>query len=128
MPLKAIVTGANVHDSTQLIPLIDTIPPIRGKRGAPVFRPKAVVADKAYTSMLHHMCLWARGIEPLLPERGTNEDRGLGVLRWVVERTISWLHQMRRLRTRYERRSDIHEAFLTLGCIRICYNALKRSF
>jgi len=35
---------------------------------------------------------------------------------------------MRRLRVRYERRSDIHQAFLTLGCIRICYNVLKASF
>lgn len=31
--------------------------------------------------------------------------------RWVVERTLSWLHQYRRLRVRYERRADIHEAF-----------------
>ena len=35
--------------------------------------------------------------------------------RWVVERTLSWLHQFRRLRIRYERRADIHEAFLTLA-------------
>jgi hypothetical protein len=30
----------------------------------------------------------------------------------VVERTISWLHQCRRLRIRYERRADIHGALL----------------
>jgi transposase len=34
----------------------------------------------------------------------------LGKTRWVVERTIAWLHQFRRLRVRYERLPSIHEA------------------
>jgi transposase len=46
----------------------------------------------------------------------------------VVERTVSWLHQYRRLRVRYERRADIHQAFVTLGCIMICYKCLISSF
>ncbi|MBI1825776.1 MAG: IS5/IS1182 family transposase, partial [Planctomycetes bacterium] len=40
----------------------------------------------------------------------------------------SWLHQYRRLRVRYERRSDTHEAFLKLGCILICHKCLMGSF
>jgi Transposase DDE domain len=35
--------------------------------------------------------------------------------RWVVERTFAWLNQFRRLRVRYDKRADIHEAFLSLG-------------
>jgi transposase len=38
-----------------------------------------------------------------------DHGNGLGVFRGVVERTLSWLHQFRRLRVRYERRSNIHE-------------------
>ena len=53
-------------------------------------------------------------------------DRGLGVYRWVVERTLSWLHQCRRLRIRFERFPEIHEAFLSLGCIMICWQFLTR--
>ena len=34
VPLVAILTAANRHDVTQLIPLIDAIPPIGGKIGA----------------------------------------------------------------------------------------------
>jgi transposase len=34
----------------------------------------------------------------------------------VVERTLSWLNRFRRLKIRYERRADIHLAFLQLGC------------
>ncbi|HEY1174416.1 MAG TPA: IS5/IS1182 family transposase, partial [Verrucomicrobiae bacterium] len=37
----------------------------------------------------------------------------------------SWLHQFRRLRIRYERRPDIHLAFLTLGCSLICLRSLS---
>jgi Transposase DDE domain len=40
----------------------------------------------------------------------------LGRERWVVERSISWLHQHRRLRVQWERRDDIHEAFLVIAC------------
>src|SRR5439155_25083320 len=36
--------------------------------------------------------------------------------RWVVERTFAWLHQFKRLLVRYDRRAEIHEAFLALGC------------
>jgi transposase len=43
----------------------------------------------------------------------------------VVERTLSWLHQHRRLERRYDRRADIHEAFLTIGCALICHQQLQ---
>lgn len=68
------------------------------------------------------------GIEPVLARRGTDHGSGLGVYRWVVERTLSWLHQFRRLRIRYERRAEIHEAFMTLGCAIICWRTLQNAF
>ena len=34
----------------------------------------------------------------------------------MVERTLAWLNRFRRLAIRYERRADIHEAFVILGC------------
>lgn len=126
-PLVAKVSAAHVHDGAMLIDLIDAIPPVGGKRGAPRKRPDAALADKAYHSREREMRLWLRGIRPILPRRGTDEDRGLGTLRWVVERTIAWLRQFRRLRVRYERRADIHQAFLTIGCIVICFRTLRRA-
>jgi transposase len=53
---------------------------------------------------------------------------GLGRQRWVVERTLSWLHQFKRLRTRWEQRADIHEAFLRLACCLICWRYLESSY
>jgi transposase len=74
------------------------------------------------------MALWARGIAPAIPHRNTEHGSGLGKRRWVVERTISWLRQFKRLRVRYDRRADIHSAFLTLGCALICWRRLKHEY
>ena len=52
---------------------------------------------------------------------------GLGKFRWVVERTHAWLHNFRRLRIRFERRADIHEAFLKLGCSLVCWKIFRRT-
>ena len=125
-PLAAILTGANVNDVTQLLPLIDAIPSIRGLRGHPVQRPRVVYADRGYDSERHRQALRNRGIQPVIAKRRTEHGSGLGMYRWVVERTHSWLHNFRRLPTRFERRADIHEAFLKLGCSLVCWNIFKR--
>lgn len=113
---------------TQLQPLVEAIPPIAGRRGQPRRLPRSLWADKAYDSAMERLLLGIKGIKPCIPHRGTDEDTGLGRIRWVVERTISWLHQFRRLRVRYEKRADIHTAFLMLGCIMICARTLFHRF
>lgn len=125
IPLAIVLTGANTHDVTQLLPLVDGIRPVRGKRGRPRQRPQRVQGDRGYDSEPHRDSLRQRHIAPLLAKRNTEHGSGLGVFRWVVERTLSWLHQFRRLRTRYDRRDDIHEAFMSLGCAMICFNYLN---
>lgn len=124
--MAATLSGANAHDVTQLLPLIEAVPPIAGKPGRPRRRPEKVQGDRAYGSQAHERQLRRRGIEPELAHRFTEHGSGLGKTRWVVERTLSWLHQHRRLRTRYEKRDDIHEAFLKLGCALICWKRLTR--
>jgi transposase len=122
------VTAANVNDITPLLPLLDEIPPVRGKPGRPRRKPEAVYADRAYDSERHRRELRRRRIQPFLAKRGEAHGSGLGKVRWVVERTLSWLHQFKRLRIRFERRADIHEAFLTLGCILICWSIYSGPF
>jgi transposase len=108
-----------------LLPLIDAIPPVRGKRGRPRRRPRRLFGDGAYHSRRHHRELRARGIRVAISRPKQPHGSGLGKQRWVVERTISWLHQYRRLRVRYERRADIHDAFLRIaGCL-ICFKLLQ---
>ena len=124
-PAACLLTAANRPDVSQLLPLLDAIPPIGGKRGRPRRRPKVLLADRGYDSRAHRHELRARGIRPLVAKRNTPHGSGLGSQRWVVERTLSWLHQHRRLRVRYQRRADIHEAFLALACSLICYRQVK---
>lgn len=126
--LAAQTTAANDHDVTQLLPLVTSIPPVGGKPGPRRQLPERVQGDRAYDSEEHRRVLRWLGITPVLARRGTPHGSGLGRTRWVVERTLSWLHQYRRLRVRYERRADIHQAFLDIGCILICYKCLARSF
>ena len=126
-PLAAIVTAGNRHDVTQLEPLVDAVPPVRGKRGHPRRRPKQVFADRAYDSEAHRRGLRRRSIRPRIARRGTAHGSGLGKFRWVVERTLGWLARKGKLRIRTERRADVHEALLSLGCSLICFNVLMAS-
>lgn len=128
MPLSVQLSGAQVHDSQRLRLLVAAIPALRGKVGRPRQRPDSVQGDRAYGSAAHHHWLGSLGITDRLARKGTPHGSGLGKTRWVIERSLSWLHQFRRLRVRYERRADIHEAFLTLGCALICHRTLKNSF
>ena len=125
IPLNVILTGANAHDVTQLLPLVDGIAPVAGKPGRPKCKPDLVQADRAYDSAAHRKAFAERGIKSQIAKRRTKHGSGLGTTRWVVERTIAWLHQFRRLRIRYERLPKIHEAFLKIGCCLICWRFLK---
>jgi len=123
-PLAGIVTAANRNDGTQLLPLIDAIPPIHGKAGTPRFKPEEVYADRGYDSEPHRRELRRRGIKPFLAKRRTEHGSGLGIVRWVVEQSQALLHQFRRLKMRFDKRDDIHTAFVILAEIVICWRRL----
>ena len=119
------LTGANRNDSQQALALVDAIPVLQGQRGRPRHRPSCVVGDRGYDAESIWQGLRTRGIRPWIAKRNTEHGSGLGRWRWVIERTFAWLNQVRRLRVRYEKRADIHEAFLSLGCALICWHFLR---
>ena len=121
IPLAVSLTGGNRNDVTQLLPLIDKIPPVRGRRGRPRQRPDELYADRAYDHDKYRRAVRGKGIRPVIARRGQPHGSGLGRFRWVVERTIARYHGMRWLRIRWERRDDIHEAFLGLATCIITY-------
>ena len=125
IPLTRHLTGANTHDSAVFEHLLDAIPPIKRPRGRPRRRPGKLHADKAYDIPRCRRALSRRHITVRIARKGIDSSARLGRHRWVVERTLAWLGQFRRLTIRYERRADIHEAFLSLGCALICFRSLK---
>lgn len=127
-PLAVSLTGGNRHDVTQLMPLLDAIPRIRGLVGRPRHRPRRLFADRGYDYDKYRRLLRARGITPKIARKGTAHGSGLGRTRWVVERTFAWLYQFKRLRIRYEIRADLHLGLLQLACSIICLRRLRTSF
>jgi transposase len=120
VPLAVRLSGANQPDVMEILPLVASIPPVAGKPGRPQEHPRALYADRAYDSRAVKSVLRWLGIRPQIAARRTAHGSGLGTVRWVVERTFSWLHNFHRLRIRWERRADIHEAFLKLA---VCLTA-----
>lgn len=100
---------------------------MRGRVGRPRRRPASVVADRGYDHDKYRRLLRAQGIKPMIARRLTEHGSGLGKVRWVVERTFAHLHNFKRLLVRYERRADMHQALLALGCCLICFRRLRSS-
>jgi transposase len=121
-----MLSAANVHDSMVFEELIDAIEPIKRPRGRPRKRPNKLLADKAYDDKKCKGVLRKRRIKNRIARKGIESTEKLGRHRWIVQRTLGWLSKYRRLTIRYERREDIHEAFLHLGCSLICLNYLTR--
>jgi transposase len=127
IPLAVHLSAANAHDTTQLLPVVDAVPPIigpRGRLGRPRKRPAKLHADKAYNASELRRSLRARSITPRIARRGIDSSERLGRYRWVVERTQSWLLGCRRLGVRYERRADLLKGLLHLVCALLCLRFL----
>jgi transposase len=119
-PLAIDHTGANVHDSEMAIPLVEAVPPIKQSRGRPRKRPDNVFADRAYDAEEKiRQPSRKHNVTPQIAKRNTEHGSGLGKFRYVVEAAFDWLFNQRRLRVRYEKRDDIHQAFLIIGCFLI---------
>lgn len=125
IPLAITLTGGNRNDVNQLMPLVNGIAAVTGKRGRPRKRPDRILADRGYDHDKYRRLLWARGVKPVIARRKTSNGSGLGRQRWVVERTFAHLHNLRRLRIRYERDPELHLAFMQLGCAVICQRVLR---
>ncbi len=115
LPLSIAISGANLHDSQALEPLVRGIAPVRSRRGPRRRRPAKLHADKAYD--YDHLRRWlrSRNITPRIARRGIDSSERLGRYRWKVERTVAWLAGCRRLHRRYERKA---EHFRTLPRLR----------
>jgi transposase len=115
IPLSATVTAANVNDVTEALSVLLNMPPVGGKPGHKRRQPERMQGDRGYDSEPLRQILRWLGITPILAARNTEHGSALGVYRWFVERTISWLHSFGRLPRRLDRLTEIQEAFSNWG-------------
>ncbi|MGW0786542.1 transposase [Streptomyces sp. NPDC002913] len=97
------------------------MPPVAGRRGRPRRRPDALLGDKGYDSNPNRDALRKRRILPVISRKGCPNIKGMGKLRYVVEQTFALLHHFKRLAVRWERRTELHDAFGSLACSLICW-------
>jgi IS5 family transposase len=124
IPLAVTLTAANEHDSIQFEGLIAALPRVQQRYGYRRKRPGKVHADKGYAFPRCRAFLSGRGMLVRIARRGVESSEQLGRHRWVVERSLAWLAKERTLTIRYERKPEIHVAFLTLACALVCLGKL----
>jgi transposase len=126
LPLVIQIGPANQRDEQRLPTLLDAFPILCGRRGAPRRKPQIVQADAGYGFEHTLTELKSRRIRALIRRRGTGEHgSGLGRTRYVVERTLSWFNNSRRLRMCYERLPEHFQAFHDLAAALICARRLS---
>ena len=116
-PLSAFTTSASTAEVHAIETLVDTRAPDR--------TPERLMYDKAADADWLRETLDVRGIALICPHRAnrtqppTQDGRPLRRYkrRYKVERTISWLHNCRRLITRWEYYPELFESFVRLACL-----------
>jgi len=126
VPLVVQTTPANVPDQEQLPALLEARPAVQGPRGRPRRNPEAIIGDRAYGTK--EMIAWVESqrIDSLLaPRADDTHGSGLGVLRYVVERTLACFSHFRRLRLCYERWGKHFQAFHDLAAALLVCSRIK---
>lgn len=125
IPLGALVTAGQSHESTSFGAVMDTVKIGRRRR------PDALAGDKCYSYRSVRTWLAERGIKAVIPTRSNQRtlklNRELYRQRNVVERCIGWLKCCRRIATRYEKLATHFLAMVKLAMIQRCLRLLDPS-
>ena len=120
------MTAAQSHDAKQLEPILTKVK-VRQKRGRPKSKPKRLAGDKGYTGEPIRSFLKSRGIEAVIPHRDNEAarhdpnvpfDKETYRRRCIVEQTIGWLKECRRVATRFEKLAINFVAMIKLAMIK----------
>lgn len=124
VPLVIHAAPANVSDQCEILPIVVDFPKVGGKRGRPRTHPESLYGDAGYDCEATRTLLRWLGIEPHIRHRTGDHGSHLGRVRWVVERTISWIKGLRRMRVRYDRSETSIDAWTSIAASVVCLHIL----
>ena len=124
LPLTAVVTAANVNDTTMFQALVADIPPVRTPAGRRRTRPAKVHADKGYDSRANRAWLRRVGSSRGSPGGSSSPQPGLAATAGRSNGALSWLSCFRRLQLRWDRDAGRWFAFVLVACAVVCFNRL----
>ena len=127
IPLVIATGPANQRDEELVEPMLKQFPPLPDRKGKVRRKPKVLQGDRGY-GFPHIIKLLVRlVIGSLLAVRGHPHGSGLGKTRYVIERTMAWLSEYRRLKLCYERSGERFRGFHVLAACVICSNRLQQT-
>ncbi len=121
------VGPANQRDEQLVQPMLKAFPTIPDAQGKKHKKPKALQGDRGYGFVYIIKLVVRMAIISLLALRGSPHGSGLGKTRYVVERTLAWLGNYRRLKLCYERTGERFRGFHVLAACDICANRLAET-
>jgi transposase len=127
LPLVVKTTPANVRDDAMTVSLLASMPRIQGPKGRPRSKPDVLQGDAGYGSAATRKLVKEQGIKPLLAPLGKarSHGSGLGKTRYIVERTLSWFGNFRRLKLCNEKTAAHFQAFHDLAASLICLKRIE---
>jgi len=127
VPLVIRAVAANRSDQLELLPAVVSFPIVGGKPGRPRTHPKKLYGDAGFDCEATRTILRWLGIEPHIRHRHEQHGSHLGRVRWVVERTISWVKGLRRMRVRYDRSGVSIDAWTSIAAAVVCLHILMEA-
>ena len=115
---------ANRSDQCEILPAVVDFPIVAGKPGRPRTHPQELYADAGFDCEATRNILRWLGIEPHIRHSQGEHGSHLGRVRWVVERTISWIKGLRRMRVRYDRSLTSIDAWTSIAAAVVCLQIL----
>ena len=119
LPMSVMVHAANIHDS---IGAVDTIERLRYNYP----RLKKILADGGYRGekLADKIRQWGWELSVVLRPNESAKKFQVIPLRWIVERTVAWIENYRRMTTDYEYKTETAEAMLQITCCQIMLRKL----
>ena len=115
IPLLIHTTPANVRDEVPTVEMVESMPSVKQPRGRPRRKPGELIGDRGYGFPWIIAAIVLMGIRSARCLRGSPHGSGLGKRRYVIERTLSWFSNFRRLKLCYEKTARAFPSLPRIG-------------